>query len=266
MQENSSVLAIVPHYNTGQWLRQCVESLVNQSRKPDQIVVVDDCSDVPPLHIVQEFSGITLMKTRENGGPYRIHQAVIQQTTAEYIVFQDADDWAAPNRLERLLEEKIRYEANMIGSQVHLFHEFECQEPILRLPLDPRSVLVKNPLSHPVLYATTLLSRDFFLGLGGFSTALRFGADSEFIRRSIFGGTVRNLEEKLYFRRIHPNSLTHSRATGFGSSERLEIQKIVQTAALELAQQREKGSKLSLGPRFPGRPADLIHIAGPPLM
>lgn len=43
------VLAIVPHYRCEAWLKRCLESLVNQTRTPDRIVVVDDGSENPPI-------------------------------------------------------------------------------------------------------------------------------------------------------------------------------------------------------------------------
>lgn len=263
MREDSSVLAIVPHYGADKWLGQCIHSLLNQSRKPDTIIVVDDCSPRIPFEILDEFPSVTLMTTQENGGPYRILQAIIQRTDYEVIMFQDADDWSAPDRLQHLLAEAVKWNADMIGSQIEMIFEYNINEPILNLPADPYPFLIRNPLSHLLYYASSIICRDFFIKLGGFSAEFRFGADSEFVRRAIIGGRVRNVYKKLYFRRIHPGSLTHSNETGFGTSARLETQRVIQAAALSLVSQIKNGEKLNLQPIAKGVPAELCHLGGP---
>ncbi len=263
MRVDSSVLAIVPHYNGEEWLGQCIQSLLDQTRKPDAIIVVDDCSQRIPFEILDEFPSVTLMTSRENGGPYRILQAIIEQTGYEVIMFQDADDWSAPDRLRYLLAEAVKWNADMIGSQIEIIFEYNINEPIPNLPADPYPFLIQNPVSHLMFYASSIICRDFFIRLGGFSGEFRFGADSEFVRRAILGGKVRNVDEKLYFRRIHPGSLTHNNETGFGTVARLEIQRVMQAAALSLVSQVKNGEDLNLHPIAKGVPAVLCHLGGP---
>ncbi len=263
MREDSSVLAIVPHYNVNQWLGQCIQSLLNQTRKPDAIIVIDDCSRRIPFEILDEFPLVTLMTTLENGGPFRILQSIIQQTRYDVIMFQDADDWSAPDRLRYLLQEALKWDVDMIGSQIDMIFESNINEPTLNLPPDPYPFLIQSPLSHLVYYASSIICRGFFMRLGGFSVEFRFGADSEFVRRAILGGRVRNVEEKLYFRRIHPGSLTHNNETGFGTVARLETQRVIQAAALSLVSQVKSGENLNLQPIAKGVPAELRHLGGP---
>ena len=82
----SRVMAIVPHYKCEEWLFQCLESLVNQIRPPDAVVVVDDNSPQPPTDIVKQFPQVTLMTTMENVGPYRIIQQVIDNSADKSII------------------------------------------------------------------------------------------------------------------------------------------------------------------------------------
>jgi glycosyltransferase involved in cell wall biosynthesis len=113
----SRVMAIVPHYKCNQWLFQCLESLVNQIRPPDAVVVVDDNSPQPPVDIVIQFPQVTLMTTEENVGPYRIIQQVIDDSDFDAYMFQDADDWSSVDRLELLLKEAERTGAQLVGCQ-----------------------------------------------------------------------------------------------------------------------------------------------------
>ena len=58
----------MPHFNCTQWLEQCLDSLVSQTRPPENIVVADDVSTEDPLPIVSKFPSVTLLRARENGG------------------------------------------------------------------------------------------------------------------------------------------------------------------------------------------------------
>jgi glycosyltransferase involved in cell wall biosynthesis len=100
---DARVVALVPHHACEAWLEHCLASLVAQTRPLDGIVVIDDASAEPPAHIVARFPGVTLLTAASNVGPYRLVQQVIDRTDADAYLFQDADDWSAPDRLERLL-------------------------------------------------------------------------------------------------------------------------------------------------------------------
>ena len=101
-------MAVILHYKCEEWLCQCLESLVNQTRPLDAVVVVDDNSPEPPVDIVKQFPGVTLFTMMQNVGPYRIIQQVIDHFDYDAYLFQDADDWSAVDRLEILLKEAER--------------------------------------------------------------------------------------------------------------------------------------------------------------
>ena len=103
LSERSSVCAVIPHHACEAWLAQAIESLLEQSRPPERIVVIDDASQVPPVDLVAAFPDVTLLGVDVNGGPYRLVQSVVDATDFDAYLFQDADDWSAPDRLEILL-------------------------------------------------------------------------------------------------------------------------------------------------------------------
>ena len=108
LNRNSKILALVPHFNCQDWLEQALRSLVHQTHPLDGIVVMDDHSSQAPLSIVQKFKEVTLLRSPENVGPYRLVQSVIHQTRYGGYLFQDSDDWSSLDRLELLLQEGER--------------------------------------------------------------------------------------------------------------------------------------------------------------
>ena len=197
----SRVLALVPHFDCLDWLGQCLDSLTRQTRPPDAIAVLDDASPVSPLGIVRQFPQVTLLKSPENVGPYRMIQSVIDRAGFDAYLFQDADDWSSLDRLEKLLGEAERTGAEWIGTQELTYFQDSIQA--LRYPLDLNAA-PREGLRFPFCYASSLISGDFLKRLGGFATGLRFSGDFELLGRALLNGKVANLDQYADFQEDPP--------------------------------------------------------------
>ncbi len=259
----SKILALVPHYDCLDWLGQCLDSLVHQTRPPDAIAVLDDASPVSPMEIMRGFKGVTLLRAAENSGPYRMLQTVIDRTDFDGYMFQDADDWSVVDRLENLLAEAERVGAEWIGTQEFMY--FEDSIHVLRYPLDLNST-PQASIRHPFCYPSSVISRDFLKRLGGFASGLKFSGDFELLTRAVWAGKVANLNEYGYFRRIRKNSLITSEATGLASLARREVDSQIEKRKAENLARVIKGGVPSLEPLKTAAPLSFEHLAGPPLI
>ena len=167
----SSVLAVVTHFRYERWLGQCLESLVGQTRPPENIVVVDDASSEPPLEIVQQFPNVTLLSSSENVGMYRLVQQVMNDTRYDAYMFQDADDWSTPDRLRLQLEEAERSGAVMVGCQEDRFYEGVAPAAARTRHADCNAILLRNPKSRPILVGASLISGELVRNGGKLYTA-----------------------------------------------------------------------------------------------
>jgi glycosyltransferase involved in cell wall biosynthesis len=262
---DSTVLALIPHFKCEQWLDDCLASLRAQTRPLDGIVVIDDASDDPPVGIVERHPGVTLLHAAENVGPYRLIQQVIEDTDYDAYLFQDADDWSAPQRLEKLLEGASQTGAELIGSQeVRVF----CDEPEaapISWPLDGNAPFRERATAFSCLHPTSLVSRDLVMALGGFASGLRFGGDAEFLRRAHWIATVANVPYYGYYRRIRQNSLTTAPATAIGTPARRHLMEETFARANANAELVAAGHEPDLTPLRTASPVELRHLAGPPL-
>ena len=227
----SRILAVITHYRYERWLGACIESILGQSLKPLAIVVLDDASPTPPIQIVRRYPNVTLLAARRNGGPYALLQGLFDIADYEGFMLQDADDWSAPDRLEVLLREAEVTGADMVSRQIASIYDGVPEETERIYPECVKTAVLNDPTFHPLLLPTTVLSRDLMDRVGGLSTGLRFGADSKFIRRAVFAGTVRNVRNASYFRRVHLNAMTRAPATGYGSPARRALQPVLQAQA-----------------------------------
>lgn len=260
---NSKVLAVVPHYHCERWLKRCLSSLVNQTRSPDKIVVIDDGSDSPPISIVEEFSQVTLLASSQNVGPYRLIGQAIADTDYDAYLFQDADDWSASDRLEQLLYTAADTGAELIGTQEIRVFEASKLIPVC-YPLDVNAALAEKP-GHPLLHPSSLVARDLVMRLGGFATGLRFGGDTEFLLRAALVARIVNIPHYAYFRTKRPNSLTTAADTGLNSPARIELLKTLKTQALANRAAIRKQQPLNISPLAQASPIKLKYITGPQL-
>jgi hypothetical protein len=264
LRRDSSVLAIVPHYRCEAWLEQCLRSLVRQTRPLQAIVVVDDASPSPPLEIVAGFPAVTLLAARENVGPYRLVQTVIERTRFDAYLFQDADDWSSDDRLALLLDGAERMGAALIGCQEVCFDEPGRRVFTSLYPADGNRLL-GDRLMAPILHPSSLVSRSLVMRLGGYASGMKFGGDYEFQLRAHHVARLRNIDRYCYFRRRRPGSLWTSPETGNRSPVRRRQTDEIEATALANARRAEAGLELDLAPFSRAGPIALDHLCGPAL-
>ncbi len=260
-KNNLQVLAIVTHYRCEAWLKRCLESLVNQTRAPDRIVVIDDGSENPPISIVEQFPQVTLLASSVNVGTYRLIQQVITDTNYDAYLFQDADDWSTCDRLERLLQALTLTGAELVGTQEVRVYEDKIT-PVC-YPLDVNAALKEKP-GHPLIHPSSLVKRDLVMRLGGFATGLRFGGDTEFLLRAFLAAKIVNIPYVCYYRRKRQGSLTTAADTGFNSPARLQLIKVLKDRALTNYAALKANQQPCLTPLITASPIKLKYVAGFP--
>jgi hypothetical protein len=265
LNRDSKVLAIVPHYRCEEWLPRCLRSLTTQTRPPDAIVVIDDASEDPPRDIVARHPEVTLLRARKNVGPYNLVQTVIDSTNYDAYLFQDADDWSTRDRLRLLLEAAESTGAELVGTQeLRLYTETGKIDPVCH-PMDVNRALSER-LGHPLLHPTSLAARSLIRRIGGFATGLRFGGDTEFLRRAGYAGRIVNIPQFCYVRRVRPFSLTTDASTGFGSPDRLRLRDELNRRAEANRTRMIQGQAPILSPCRIAPAVGFDHILGPELI
>src|SRR3546814_581073 len=103
-----SVAVVIPHFNRVASLRNALQSIAYQTRKPEEVIIVDDGSVPENLEeiyrIVREFSNeleVKLIKNEENRGANVSRNIGVFATCAKYIAFLDSDDFWLPIKIER---------------------------------------------------------------------------------------------------------------------------------------------------------------------
>lgn len=116
MKNNILISVIVPAYNIAPWLPRCLDSILKQSYRNLEIIIIDDGSTDETPHIVDNYakkdSRIVVIH-QKNGGLVCAREKGISVARGEYVGFVDGDDAIEPDMYERLLRNALQYDADI---------------------------------------------------------------------------------------------------------------------------------------------------------
>lgn len=98
-----SVSVIIPTFNRAQWLKDCLQSVIQQSHQANEIIVVDDGSIDDTKKIVASFPQVQYV-SQINQGPSAARNAGALLAQSNWLAFLDSDDRWLPDKLKRQVE------------------------------------------------------------------------------------------------------------------------------------------------------------------
>ena len=228
--ENELISIVVPIYNVENYLRQCLDSISEQTYKNFECILVNDGSTDSSQQIAEEYLVDSRFKliNQSNKGLSGARNTGISHIREEstFISFVDSDDYIYPDFLETLIEH-IEYDVDIIEGMIeyfndeikvdNVFHNFEKQ--ILTTKDDKLRKLTLNELRvsvFPKLFRKSLLTEDFFPEGWIFEDLAVVPELVSHSRKWI------KLPKVIYGYRIRPNSIT----TKEFSEEKLDVFKI----------------------------------------
>jgi glycosyltransferase involved in cell wall biosynthesis len=207
-----SISAIITAYNYARFLDAAITSVLNQTHRPDEIIVVDDGSTDDTAQVVAKYAheGVRYVY-KENGGAGSARNKGIRESKSDLVAFLDGDDQWLPDKLALQVEHMRRYPAAglVTGSEWQIYST--GAEPMwlhrkLVGAVDMyRKLLVENVVGNPSL---TLVRRECFERVGMFDEMMRLGQDWDMwirIAREYHIGVV---DATLILFVRHPGSLT----------------------------------------------------------
>lgn len=114
---DSLISIIVPVYNTENYLEKCLYSLVNQTYKNIEIIIIDDGSPDNSMNIIQKFvlaDNRVKVISQKNQGLSGARNTGMNNTNGDYIMFIDSDDWIEIDTCEKAINASEKYNADVV--------------------------------------------------------------------------------------------------------------------------------------------------------
>lgn len=137
------ISVIVPMYNVEKYISQCLESLIKQTYKNLEIIVIDDGSTDQSLNIAKRYAKYdnrVKVYSFANAGVSEARNRGLRLAKGDYIAFVDSDDWTAEDMYRILVEKMIKYDLDMIKCSVC---ESDCDNNTNKIII-PRREILKN--------------------------------------------------------------------------------------------------------------------------
>lgn len=164
-EKNDQLISIVmAAYNAERTIRTAIDSVLAQSWKDWELLVVDDCSTDRTGEIVAAYGDgrIRLLRAAENRGAAASRYAGVEAARGDWIAILDSDDAWAPDKLASQAEEQRRTHADLVftGSGF-MTAEGERLDAVLHVPerIGYRQLLKQNVISN----SSVLVRREFYL-------------------------------------------------------------------------------------------------------
>ncbi|MDP6906956.1 MAG: glycosyltransferase [Candidatus Thalassarchaeaceae archaeon] len=167
------VTVIMTVYGRDEYLDVAIDSILNQTHRNIELIVVDDRSPDDAFEHLKERaksdSRMIAIQVEKNGGTYCAKNSAISIASGEYIAFMDSDDWTHPQRIERQLSSLKGTNYRAVCHSYFRINEFG-------------DIFYKGVGAIRLACISLLADRGVFEILGHFDS-MRVGADTEFIER-----------------------------------------------------------------------------------
>jgi glycosyltransferase involved in cell wall biosynthesis len=251
------VAAVIPVFRAG-FLVEALQSVMRQTRPPDEVIVVNDGSPdrEAVAAAVASFGTMVRLLEQPNQGAAAARNRGIAETTAEYVALLDADDEWYPTFLQEQLatltahpEIDLIYSDGLITGATALAGQRFMQSCPSTGPVTLESLMAQR---CTVLLSGVVMRRRAALAVGGFDLAIRRGQDFDlWLRMAHHGSQLAYTSQVLVLRRIHDENLS---GTSVNEQERplRVLEKALETMQLSpqqrhIAQERIRHLRFTLG-------------------
>lgn len=251
-KDDIKVSVIVPVFNAEKYLGRCLDSILGQTYKNIEVMVVDDGSSDSSKEILERYKkndSRIIYSSQNHLGPNIARAKAIKKATGDYAIFVDSDDYIVNNAVEVLIEKVKKYHVDAIRYNAKYSANNEIVTPILK-PGEPDRILGGDEILSILLTTYKLNSLCMQLydmkalkSRKTFNHDIAYGEDF-LVNLDIRQNTKRMLaiNDALYYYYGNPSSTTKS-AKREQVIRNIKERVYVSTEAIEVAQKLELGFK-----------------------
>lgn len=202
---NPLVSIIIPVYNGEKYLAEAIESILSQTYRPFEIIIVDDGSTDGTAKIAADFGNNVCYVYQSNSGPATARNKGLRMSKGNVIAFLDVDDLWPENNLNLLVDEMLRDPVmEVIRGNAQLM-KYNTETGEFDLVWNPKA-------AFPYYIGAAIYRKSAFRKVGLFDTTLKFGEDRDWYNRvNELNLKVKRLEHITLLVRRHGKNMTHGK-------------------------------------------------------
>lgn len=203
------VTVVIPAFNAAPYLRVTLESVLQQTAQPEAVIVVDDGSTDDSAAIARECGARVVQQQQK--GPGAARNRGVAEASTEFVAFLDADDWYAPDKVERAVKLLDELKAAAVATDAWIVRGDRIEGRKNHRRAVPSVLTLERLLQgNPVICSTVVARTEVVRAVGGFDEHPDLVATEDFdlwLRLSQ-REPMAYLHEPLTFYRVHTGSLS----------------------------------------------------------
>jgi glycosyltransferase involved in cell wall biosynthesis len=229
MVNNPLVSVIIPVYNSERYLAEAIESVLAQTYRPLEIIVVNDGSTDGSAEVAKRFGSPVRYYLQPNSGAGAARNQGADLARGSFLAFLDADDiWLADKLARQMAAFDADPKLDMVLGHVRQFHSTELDERARKKTRYAAEIM------QGYVPGTLLIKRDAFFRAGPFATNWRVGEFVDWYLKAMEQGLKSLLLPQIVMRRrIHTNNM--------GIRERKHQTDYVRILKASMDRRRKKG-------------------------
>jgi glycosyltransferase involved in cell wall biosynthesis len=237
-------------YNGAQVIRTTVDSILNQTFRDFEFIIVDDCSRDDTVKIIESYNDprIVLLKNSVNCGQTKSLNTGLRASRGEYIARTDAGDISFPQRLEKQVAFLDKHpDVAVLGASAIRYNEEGRIMDVVHMPTRERAIKQRLLVTTPVVHISVMMRRDVIIPLGGYDDDYYVLADYELWSRLVINGRkLANIREVLAGYMVSSASFGARNAEGRSLDEACLITQRVarECAGIEIGSDQSKKIRL----------------------
>lgn len=211
MKYNKLVSVVMPVHNGEKFLKEAIESILQQTYTNFELLIIENCSTDNSLEIIKSYIDPRIrLIVEENCGQVQAYNRGFKEAKGEYIFIHDQDDISSERRFELQLECMRNNDIDICGSYIKLidekgnvksFHRKSCSNTQLQSEVIYKTTAIHN--------SSVCIRKKVFKEIGVWNREKFPVADCDFyIRAAIHDFCFQNLDKYLYMYRRHSDQIT----------------------------------------------------------
>jgi len=212
LQELISV--IMPVYNAEKYVREAIQSILNQTYSNIEFIIIDDGSKDNSVLIIKEYKDSRIrLYEREHRGIVEQLNYGLEVANGNYIARMDSDDLCHETRIQKQFE----YLSNnkniqLVGTNHYYINQIGKIITEKKLPENHEDIIYMMPILNSIVHASILTTKGIYNQIGGYKKGEDYIEDHLFFLELIKKGyKLYNIQEPLYSYRLIDNSIIYMR-------------------------------------------------------